>query len=87
MVLKASGLRTARLLLVALCLLALPAGAAEILSSPKSPAPEPSAEAVSGRCLEWTDGCRICARPPGGEAACSNVGIACLPGKLRCVRR
>ena len=38
-------------------------------------------------CLEWTDGCRTCQRPPAGEAACSNVGIACVPQSMRCTRR
>jgi hypothetical protein len=38
-------------------------------------------------CLEWTDGCRTCQRPPGGEATCSNVGIACVPQAIRCTRR
>jgi hypothetical protein len=38
-------------------------------------------------CLEWTDGCRICRRPPAGEVACSNVGIACAPQATRCTHR
>ena len=38
-------------------------------------------------CLEWTDGCRTCQKPPAGEATCSNVGIACISEALRCTRR
>jgi hypothetical protein len=38
-------------------------------------------------CLEWTDGCRICQQPAGGEAVCSNVGLACTPQAPRCTRR
>ena len=38
-------------------------------------------------CMEWTDGCRTCQKPPAGEAICSNVGIACVSQALRCTRR
>ena len=38
-------------------------------------------------CLEWTDNCRTCQRPPAGEVACSNVGMACVPQPPRCTRR
>ena len=38
-------------------------------------------------CLEWNDGCRTCRRPEGGEAACSNIGIACQPAAVTCTRR
>ena len=37
-------------------------------------------------CLEWTDGCRVCARQKDGSQACSNVGIACVPREARCTR-
>ena len=38
-------------------------------------------------CLEWTDSCRACTRPENGEALCSNIGIACQPKPILCVRR
>jgi hypothetical protein len=38
-------------------------------------------------CLEWSDGCRTCQRPTGGEIACSNVGIACVPKQNHCTRQ
>ena len=38
-------------------------------------------------CMEWTDGCRTCQKPPAGEATCSNVGIACVSEAVRCTRR
>ena len=38
-------------------------------------------------CLEWTDNCRTCQRPPSGEIACSNVGVACVLQPPRCTRR
>jgi hypothetical protein len=37
-------------------------------------------------CTEWTDGCVVCARTPGG-LACSTPGIACTWGKLQCLKR
>lgn len=36
-------------------------------------------------CLEWTDGCIVCARRDGEEAACSMVGAACLPAAVACL--
>lgn len=66
---------------------AWPAGAADILHFPKSSVAAGQPGGVPQACLEWTDGCRVCARSPGGAAACSNIGIACLPQKLRCTRK
>ena len=43
--------------------------------------------APNAACLEWTDGCRVCQRAAGGEASCSNVGIACVPKAKECTRR
>lgn len=77
----------ALLLFAVLYAFALPARAAEILNFPKPRAPESRVRDIPDRCLEWTDGCRICTRPPGGKAVCSNVGIACLLEKPRCTRQ
>lgn len=33
-------------------------------------------------CVAWTDGCRACT-----QAGCSNIGIACQPGEIRCTAR
>ena len=39
-------------------------------------------------CLEWNDTCVNCVRAQsGGDYSCSNIGIACQPKKVRCVRR
>jgi hypothetical protein len=38
-------------------------------------------------CSEWTDGCRTCSRSDAGEPICSNIGIACEPKAIVCVRR
>lgn len=37
-------------------------------------------------CLEWTDGCRTCLRV-GDTGMCPNIGIACQPKAITCVRR
>src|SRR5262249_39498566 len=39
-------------------------------------------------CLEWTDTCVNCVRAQSGEDfSCSNIGIACQPKDVTCVRR
>ena len=39
-------------------------------------------------CLEWTDTCVNCVRAQSGENfSCSNIGIACQPKEVACVRR
>jgi hypothetical protein len=37
-------------------------------------------------CLEWTDSCRTCLRV-ANAAMCPNIGIACQPKPITCVRR
>ena len=73
------------MLIVAAALLAAPAEAADM-----SPKVEPSAAVnihVYGdknpSCQVWTDGCRRCDRGSGAPN-CSNIGIACQPGPVRC---
>ena len=64
--------------------------AADLPLKPARPTPPASASplaAPSAACLEWTDGCRVCQRAAGGEASCSNVGIACVPKAEQCTRR
>jgi hypothetical protein len=39
------------------------------------------------KCSSWSDGCRICQRGDAGVAACSNVGIACQAGEVKCTTR
>jgi hypothetical protein len=72
---------------LAVCLLLLAGArldAAEIPNFPKARALP--ADGLPASCLEWTDGCRVCAHAPDGAIACSNVGIACQPQKPRCTR-
>ena len=95
---RGQGGRGLRLLAcVAVLSFAAPAGAADL---PLKPAPKaaPAANtqpatagsgpfaAPSPTCQEWTDGCRICQRAPGGDALCSNVGIACVSKSVTCTR-
>jgi hypothetical protein len=78
-----------------LLLLALtgPGIAADLPLKPARPA-QPAAPvnasplaAPSATCQEWSDGCRVCQRAPGGEVSCSNVGIACVPKEQQCTRQ
>lgn len=39
-------------------------------------------------CLEWSDSCVSCRRnQPAEEFSCSNIGIACQPQNIKCLRR
>jgi hypothetical protein len=84
------GFNVMRKYLIALCLFAFAGSAAEaadIPNFPKVPAPAVQGNGLPAACLEWTDGCRICARQKDGSDACSNVGIACIQQKARCTRQ
>jgi hypothetical protein len=37
-------------------------------------------------CLAWTDGCGTCTRGENGDPLCPNIGIACQPTPINCVR-
>jgi len=56
-------------------------------AQPAAPANASPLAAPSAACLEWSDGCRVCQRAPGGEVSCSNVGIACVPKEQQCMRQ
>jgi hypothetical protein len=77
----------ATVVMIAGALLAAPAGAADM--SPKikaSPATADNIHAYGDKnpsCQVWTDGCRRCDRGDGAPN-CSNIGIACQPGPVRC---
>jgi hypothetical protein len=87
-----------RLTCIALAILTIagPAYAADLplKPAPGSPAHSAPLPAINGgpfaapnaTCQEWTDGCRTCQRAPGGEASCSNVGIACVSKEMKCTR-
>jgi hypothetical protein len=75
------GLILALVIVVATIALAnlLPAARPMAPASTASPETDPT-------CLEWSDGCTVCARTPGGPA-CSTPGIACVPQERQCLRR
>jgi hypothetical protein len=70
-----------------------PAAPLELPAPPELPVPPELPQAGSGRstqsgmpgCAVWTDRCVICQRD-GGVIACSNIGIACQPQAMLCLR-
>jgi hypothetical protein len=64
-------------------------------SAQQQPAPpDPSSEEASmlgygdrdKTCAEWTDGCMTCTRADNGDPQCPNIGIACQPRAISCVK-
>ena len=53
----------------------------------KSPLPpnDPAVQAQLQGCAEWTDRCVTCRRD-AGKITCSNIGVACQPQAVECVR-
>jgi hypothetical protein len=53
----------------------------------KSPLPpnDPAVQAQRQGCAEWTDRCVTCRRD-AGKITCSNIGVACQPQAVECVR-
>jgi hypothetical protein len=53
----------------------------------KSPVPstDPAVQAQLPGCVEWTDRCVTCRRD-AGKITCSNIGPACQPRAVECVR-
>jgi hypothetical protein len=61
------------------------AGAAETPASPAPPPNDPAVQASMPGCAVWTDRCVTCQRD-AGKIVCSNIGIACQPQKVECLR-
>jgi hypothetical protein len=38
-------------------------------------------------CIRWNDKCRTCNRNISGDIVCSNIGIACQPAEVECLKR
>jgi hypothetical protein len=56
---------------------------------PATPAPPPAPDAVQAPrpgCAAWTDRCVTCERSTEGRVSCSNIGIACTPQAVQCLR-
>lgn len=63
------------------------ADAAEIEIPPRRAPPNLSMQKGPANCSRWTDGCVNCSRGAGGEPpVCSNIGFACQPRAIRCLR-
>jgi hypothetical protein len=71
---------------VAICTALLAATLAVLLATlPLGENAPPASGGPSAACMEWSDGCVVCARSPEG-LACSTPGIACTRGPTRCLR-
>jgi hypothetical protein len=76
-------------------MLALAFAGASAQAPTTQPVPDPGAEEASlhgygdreKTCQEWSDGCRSCQRSDAGEPICPNIGIACQPKAITCVKR
>lgn len=68
---------------------ALPAAAPEAVpgapAKPPVPPDDPAVQARLPGCAVWTDHCVTCEHEAGG-ISCSNIGIACQPQAVECVR-
>lgn len=49
------------------------------------PPNDPAVQASMPGCAEWSDRCVACKRD-AGKVACSNIGIACQPQAVECLR-
>jgi hypothetical protein len=72
-------------------------GAASAAAAPGQPPEDPATSSQARMhvhnygdfdktCVRWNDGCRSCSRGQK-PSVCSNIGIACQPGPLRCTVR
>jgi hypothetical protein len=52
---------------------------------PPVPPDDPAVQAHLPGCAVWTDRCVTCQRE-AGKISCSNIGIACQPQAVECVR-
>jgi len=54
-------------------------------AKPSVPPNDPAVQAQLPGCAEWTDRCVTCQRD-AGKITCSNIGVACQPQAVECVR-
>ncbi|SRR6266849_5719549 len=54
-------------------------------AKPAVPPNDPAVQAQLPGCAEWTDRCVTCQRD-AGKITCSNIGTACQPRAVECVR-
>lgn len=58
----------------------------DLPGKPSLPADDPAVQAHMPGCAVWTDRCVTCEREAAGRVVCSNIGIACQPQRVECVR-
>jgi hypothetical protein len=80
-------------ILAALLLLsfaAVTSQAEETAPTPSPPPASPEEKSLQGYgvsapgCVEWSDGCAVCARGGDGVAHCSTPGVACQASAIVC---
>jgi hypothetical protein len=79
--------QTKALAMLALAFACCPVRAEDAL--PPTSAEQTSMEGFAGAaplCLEWSDGCAICARDDANAVHCSTPGVACQPSSIICRR-
>jgi hypothetical protein len=54
-------------------------------ASQAAPPGDPAVQASMPGCAVWTDTCVVCTRD-AGKVTCSNIGTACQPQALQCLR-
>jgi hypothetical protein len=57
----------------------------DVPAKPSVPSNDPAVQAHLPGCAVWTDRCVTCQRD-AGKITCSNIGIACQPQAIECVR-
>jgi hypothetical protein len=57
----------------------------EVPPQPPVPSNDPAVQAHVPGCAVWTDRCVTCQRD-AGKISCSNIGIACQPQAIECLR-
>jgi len=58
----------------------------DLPAKPPMPPDDPAVQAHLGGCTVWTDRCVTCERAAAGRMFCSNIGIACQPQAVECLR-
>jgi|SRR5450755_1521490 hypothetical protein len=82
-----ASMRTIASLAAAMVVVAAVAADAPVIQPAPEPPPASGASIQSGLpgCAVWTDRCVICQRD-AGVISCSNIGVACQPQAMLCLR-
>jgi hypothetical protein len=58
----------------------------DVPAKPPVPPDDPAVQARPPGCAAWTDRCVTCQRE-AGKISCNNIGVACQPQAVECLRR